>query len=46
VGRPLDEAAVFEAGAGADERDELRCVDRAPAVLGGLDEFERLRCVG
>jgi hypothetical protein len=29
----FDEFACFEAGAGADERDEMRCVDRAPAGL-------------
>jgi hypothetical protein len=30
----FDELAVLEAGAGADERDEVGCVDRAPALLG------------
>jgi hypothetical protein len=38
---PFDELAAFEAGAGADEGDEVGCVDRATAGLGGLDEFER-----
>nr|WP_043840802.1 hypothetical protein [Amycolatopsis taiwanensis] len=38
--RPLDELAVVEASAGADNSDEVECVDRAPAGLGGLDEFE------
>ena len=28
-------------GAGADEGDEVGCVDGAPAALGGLDELER-----
>ena len=36
----FDELAGLEAGAGPDERDEVRGVDRAPAVLGGLDELE------
>src|SRR6266536_3405072 len=40
-GGSFDEAALVEAGAGAHERDELGCVDRAPPSLGGLDEFER-----
>ena len=30
----FDESAGFEAGACADESDEVRCVDRAPAALG------------
>lgn len=29
----FDELAVDEGGAGADERDEVRCVDRTPAGL-------------
>ena len=37
----FDELAGLEAGAGPDERDEVRGVDRTPAVLGGLDELER-----
>src|SRR5829696_2177628 len=36
----FDELAVDEHRAGADEGDEMRCVDRAPAVLRGLDELE------
>ena len=36
----FDEFAGLEAGAGPDERDEVWGVDRAPAVLGGLDELE------
>jgi hypothetical protein len=36
---------TFEAGAGADEGDEVWCVD-APAVLDGLDELERYRAAG
>jgi len=39
----FDELAGHERGAGADEGDEMRCVDRAPAVLRGLDELERHR---
>ena len=42
-GGSFDELAGLEAGAGPDERDEVRAVDRAPAVLGGLDELERHR---
>ena len=37
----FDELAVDEGGAGADERDQVWPVDRAPAVLGGLDQLER-----
>ena len=37
------ELAVDEPGSGADEGDQVRAVDRAPAVLGGLDELERHR---
>jgi hypothetical protein len=36
----FDELAGVERGAGADERDEMGCVDRAPAGVGGLDELE------
>lgn len=36
----FDEFAADEGGVVADERDEMRRVDRPPAVLGGLDEFE------
>lgn len=43
AGRPLDEDAVAEHRAGPDEGDQLGCIDRPPAVLGGLDEFERHR---
>ena len=39
----FDEFAALEGGAGADEGDQVRAVDRAPAVLGGLDELERHR---
>lgn len=38
--RALDEFAVLEDRAVADEGDEVGCSDRAPAFLGGLDEFE------
>jgi hypothetical protein len=41
VGGAFDEVAGFEAGADADEGDEVGCVDRAPAGLGGFDELER-----
>jgi hypothetical protein len=37
----FDELAVFEAGAGADQSDEVRCVDGPPACLSGRDELER-----
>lgn len=37
---PGNEAAAFEAGPGADERDEVGCVDGAPAFLGGVDQLE------
>jgi integrase/recombinase XerD len=36
----IDELAVLEHRAGADERDQMGGVHRAPAGLGGLDEFE------
>ena len=39
----FDELAGFEAGSGADEGDEVGCVHRPPAVLGGFDELERHR---
>ncbi len=42
----FDEAAMLERGAGADERDEVWRVDRAPTGLGGLDELERHRDPG
>ncbi len=29
----FDELALLESGAGTDERDEVGCVDRAPALL-------------
>jgi hypothetical protein len=45
-GLSLDKLASFEAGADANEGDELGCVDRAPAGLGGFDEFERHREAG
>jgi hypothetical protein len=38
----FDEFSVLEAGAGVDERDEVGCVDRAPAGLGGLDELNAI----
>jgi hypothetical protein len=37
----FDELSVDEGRAGADEGDEVGAVDRAPAVLGGLDQLER-----
>ena len=30
----FDELAALEAGTGADERDEVGCVDRTPVCLG------------
>jgi hypothetical protein len=38
--------ALDEAGAGADESDEVGSVDRAPPVLSGFDEFEGHREAG
>jgi hypothetical protein len=32
--------AAFEAGAGPHQREEMGCVDRAPAGLCGLDQLE------
>ena len=37
-GFAFNELAAFEAGPGADERDEVGCVDGAPAFLGGVDQ--------
>ncbi len=37
----FDQFAVLEAGAGADEGDEVGCVHGTPAGLCGLDELER-----
>jgi hypothetical protein len=37
------ELAGLELGSGADEGDQVGCVDRSPASLRGLDEFERHR---
>jgi integrase/recombinase XerD len=37
----FDELAGLEGRAGADECDQVGCVERAPAVLCGLDELER-----
>jgi len=36
----FDEFAVLEFRSGADEGDQVWGVDRAPAGLGGFDEFE------
>jgi hypothetical protein len=41
VGGSLDELPVAEGSAGADQGDEVGCVDRPPPLLRGLDEFER-----
>ena len=38
-----DQEPTLEAGSGAHERDQMRCVDGSPAFLGGLDELERHR---
>src|SRR5665647_839640 len=45
-GFTFEEFALLEACAGADQGDQVGCVDRAPAVLGGLDELERHRDPG
>src|SRR5947207_2659936 len=37
----FDQLAGVEAGASADEGDEVGCVHGAPAGLGGLDQLER-----
>jgi hypothetical protein len=37
----FDELAVDEYRAGTDQCDQVRCVDRSPPVLRGLDELER-----
>jgi hypothetical protein len=42
----FDELAVDEHRVGADERDQVWGVDRAPAVLCGLDQLERHRQPG
>ena len=39
----FDELSGVEDGAGADEGDQVGCVDGAPAHLGGFDELERHR---
>lgn len=39
----LDEDAVFELRRSADQGDEVGAGDRAPASLGGFDEFEHHR---
>jgi len=39
----FNKKAVDEPGSGTDEGDQVRDVDRAPAVLGGLDEREAHR---
>jgi hypothetical protein len=39
-GVAFNELAAFEAGPGAGERDEVGCVDSAPAFLGGVDQLE------
>ena len=38
---PFDELAVDEDRVGADEGDQVGCVDHAPPALRGLDELER-----
>src|SRR5699024_3801337 len=42
----FDEASFLEYRTGADEGDEVGCVDGAPAGLGGLDQLERHRDPG
>ena len=39
VGGPFLELAVVEGGTGPDEGCEMGCVDFAPPVLGGVEEF-------
>jgi len=39
----FDENSLLELGSGAYERDEFGPGEFAPAVLGGLSEFERHR---
>jgi hypothetical protein len=46
VAGPLDELAVDERCACADERDQVRGIDHAPPALGGLDQLERHRQPG
>ena len=36
----FDHHPLVEDGAGADEGDEVRCVERPPPLLSGFDEFE------
>lgn len=38
----FDEFAVFELRAGSDERDQVRCIHRAPAGLCGLDSLKAI----
>jgi len=40
IRRAFDELALLESGSGADESDEVGCVDGPPAGLCGLDELE------
>lgn len=42
----VDEDTFLEASSGADESDEVGCVDRTPPGLSGLDELERYRDPG
>ena len=42
----FDEFAVLEPRVGADQGDQVGCVDRSTAVLGGFDEFEGHRHAG
>ena len=46
VGRPFDELAFAERGAGSDEGDKVRRVHRAPAALSRFNELERHRQPG
>jgi hypothetical protein len=43
LGGSLDQDALVEPGASTDQRDEVECVDGAPAAFGGLDDLERPR---
>jgi hypothetical protein len=39
VGGSFDEFSVVDGRTGPDQGDEMRCVQRPPAGLGGFDEF-------
>jgi hypothetical protein len=43
VGGTFDKLSLVERGARADERDQVRAVDRSPPILGGLQQLEGYR---